>query len=186
MTEPSRQALLELVHARVRECTLCRLARSRRLAVPGEGPLDARLLLVGEAPGEAEDREGFPFVGAAGQRLSSLLDAAVLTRPEVFITNIVKCRPLKNREPREDEMTACRPYLLAQLALVRPQAVGTLGRIAGRALIGPELNLSEDHGRPFTRLGIPFVPLYHPIAMQTRETMEKDMRRVRRLLERAG
>src|SRR2546427_11883908 len=127
-------ALLETTADEVRSCTLCRLHAGRTHAVPGEGPLDADVFLIGEAPGREEDAIGVPFVGSAGKILDKALADARILRSSVFITNVVKCRPPANRGPRSDEIESCRPYLMTQIAAVRPKVLGTLG---STALKGP-------------------------------------------------
>src|SRR5437879_12630818 len=128
---------LEDLAARIRACTLCRLHEGRSHAVPGEGPPDAKLFLVGEAPGRHEDEEGRPFVGPAGTVLDAVLDKLGLSRHNVFITNVVKCRPPENRKPRADEIAACRPYLVAQIRAVPPAVLVALGDPPGTSLGAP-------------------------------------------------
>src|SRR5215204_5776101 len=127
---------LEKIAAEVRGCPLCKLARTRKNAVPGEGQLSAKIMFIGEAPGHSEDKEGRPFVGAAGRILDDLLKKAGIERSQVFITNMVKCRPPNNRVPKEDELTACRPYLDRQIALIKPKVICILGRTAYSSLLG--------------------------------------------------
>src|SRR5207249_7181685 len=123
---------LEDLARQIRGCTLCRLHEGRTHAVPGEGPAGAKVLLVGEGPGRHEDEAGRPFVGAAGRVLDAALAKAGIPREDVFITNVVKCRPPENRRPRADEIAACRPYLAAQIRLVHPGVIVTLGDTALR------------------------------------------------------
>lgn len=118
----------------VRACTRCPLHTERRNAVPGEGPENARILVVGEAPGRAEDEQGRPFVGPAGRLLNHLLELAGLRREDVYITNVVKCRPPGNRDPKPEEIAACLPYLELQINLIKPLLVIAVGRIAGKTL----------------------------------------------------
>jgi DNA polymerase len=151
--------------ARIRRCARCGLAASRTHAVPGAGASRARILLVGEAPGRSEDEAGRPFCGAAGKVLDEALLRAGLPRSEVFITNAVKCRPPGNRRPRGAELAACRPYLLAQLAAVRPRAIVALGQTAVRDLLGPGASLARLRGRWSTFGGVPLLPTYHPAAV---------------------
>ena len=125
---------LKELEAAVRACTRCPLHAGRRNAVPGEGPRDAKVMVVGEAPGKAEDEQGRPFVGPAGRLLNRLLELAGLKREQVYITNVVKCRPPGNRDPKPEEIAACRPYLEAQISLVKPRLIIAVGRIAGRTL----------------------------------------------------
>ncbi len=155
---------LEDLAARIRACTLCRLHEGRTRAVPGEGPRDAKLFFVGEAPGRHEDEAGRPFVGAAGKVLDAALVTAGLTRGDVFITNVVKCRPPENRRPMADEIAACRPYLVAQVHAVRPGALVALGDTAVTGLLGPATDLSTARGSLPRFEGIPVVATYHPAA----------------------
>ena len=172
----ARQAL-ETMADTIRACALCRLASGRRCAVPGEGPVRAAILLVGEAPGRDEDASGQPFVGRAGRVLDSALAAAQLPRDSVFITNVVKCRPPGNRRPKPDEVAACRPYLVGQIAFVRPRAIVTLGATALRALLGPGHELKESRGKPLRFGGIPVVATYHPAGVLYNRALEARLRR---------
>jgi uracil-DNA glycosylase family 4 len=183
-----RAEALEEVHAQIRQCTLCGLSRSRKKAVPGEGASDADIMFVGEGPGAEEDAQGRPFVGAAGRLLTQLLKNTGLGRRQVFITNVVKCRPPGNRDPQPDEIAACNDYLLAQIALIMPRIVCTLGRFAGQTLIERRLSISREHGSARRVSGILYVPLYHPAAAlhQARliDTLEADFRHLRTVLDR--
>ena len=136
----------------VRGCPLCKLSRSRKNAVPGEGQLSAKIMFIGEAPGRSEDEKGRPFVGAAGRILDELLKKAGIERSEVFITNIVKCRPPNNRVPKEDELTACRPYLDRQIALIKPKVICILGRTAYSSLLGGS-SITANRGKIVERAG---------------------------------
>lgn len=176
---------LEKVAAEVRACPKCPLSLSRTLAVPGEGPANARILFIGEAPGFHEDRQGRPFVGASGQYLEQLLATIQLTREQVFITNVVKCRPPGNRDPQPDEIAACRSYLDRQLALLRPSVIVTLGRYSMERFF-PGQAISRIHGRA-KRIGdVFYLPMYHPAAAlrrpDWRHEMEQDMQRIPELL----
>lgn len=179
---------LEEVHSRVRVCTLCPLSRSRTRAVPGEGAIDAKVMFVGEGPGFDEDQQGRPFVGAAGRLLTDQLKRIGLDRQKVFITNIVKCRPPGNRDPEPGEIDACHDYLLAQIAIIEPKVICTLGRIAAHGLIDRGLSISREHGRPRTVSGIVYLPIYHPAAAlhQARiiDSLENDFKQLRLLLDR--
>lgn len=171
--------------ARIRGCTLCRLHEGRTRAVPGEGPERATLFLVGEGPGRNEDESGLPFVGAAGRILDAALSKAGIARDEVFVTNAVKCHPPDNRKPRADEVTACRPYLLAQIDAVRPGAVVTLGDTALKALLGAGLDLPAARRRRRLLHGaVPVIPTYHPAAARYNRglvaTITKDLGRASR------
>ncbi len=158
----------------VKNCTSCNLCKERMHAVPGEGSSKAELLFVGEGPGRSEDQSGRPFVGSAGKVLSKLLDSIGLSREEVFITNVVKCRPPENRRPLVDEVTKCRPYLEKQIETIRPKLVCVLGATALEALIG-ESNLSSQHGKLITRKGLKLFVMYHPASTLYNNKMEAIM-----------
>ena len=178
---------LDKISSEVISCLKCRLCETRRNAVPGDGPLSAKVMFVGEAPGEQEDNQGRPFVGAAGKLLTELLQSIGLKREEVFITNTVKCRPPNNRPPRKDELAACRDYLDRQLKLMRPRAICPMGNSAIRALLNPTESVSELHGVPFEKDNITYFPMYHPAAalytFALRKVMEDDFRKLRGLLD---
>ena len=144
-TTGDRSAALEAIAAEVRTCTRCRLAQTRTRAVPGEGRADTEVLFVGEGPGQTEDQQGRPFVGRAGDLLVKLLSTLGWRRQEVFITNIVKCRPPGNRDPEPDEIAACTPYLQRQLAVLDPAVVVTLGRFS-MAHFRPGERITQIHG----------------------------------------
>lgn len=146
----------------VLHCTKCPLHKKRTHAVFGEGAPHAELMFVGEAPGFYEDQQGKPFVGKAGQLLTKIIEAMGMTRDEVYIGNILKCRPPKNRDPEEDEMQACFPYLKQQIRLIKPKVICALGRYAAQKLSGSETNISSLRGRVFYFEGIKLVPTFHP------------------------
>lgn len=176
-----------MVAGEVIACTKCRLCETRRNAVPGEGSDNAKVMFVGEAPGEQEDIQGRPFVGAAGKLLTELLSSIGLRREDVYITNIVKCRPPKNRPPRKDEATACKPYLDRQFSLVAPKVICPMGNSAIHSLLESEKSVSDLHGIPFEAGGITYFPMYHPAAAlytyQLRRVLEEDFRKLRGLLD---
>ncbi|NPA98008.1 MAG: uracil-DNA glycosylase [Crenarchaeota archaeon] len=157
---------------KIKKCTKCKLHKTRRNPVPGEGPCNAKIMFVGEAPGGKEDETGRPFVGAAGQFLTELLGMAGLRREDVFITNILKCRPPNNRDPEPDEIEACKPYLVRQIRLISPKVIVTLGRYAGRTLLGDAgvkwTSMSRMHGKIFSvelyGVKLKIMPTYHPAA----------------------
>ena len=153
---------LEGIAEEIRTCNLCRLAESRLNAVPGEGPGNAQLFLVGEGPGSEEDRQGRPFVGKAGELLNESLETAGLSRAEVFITNVVKCRPPSNRAPLRDEAEACRPYLERQLTLIKPKIICLLGNTAIESLLGEAK--PGIRGKLATVGGRNLFPTIHPAA----------------------
>ncbi|MFN0096484.1 MAG: uracil-DNA glycosylase [Dehalococcoidia bacterium] len=184
----NRETWAEELYTKVRSCTLCGLAETRTLAVPGEGPLDSDIMFIGEAPGANEDKQGRPFVGAAGQFLSELLAAAGLTRESVYICNVLKCRPPSNRDPLPAEIDACRDYLDEQIDLIDPLVIVTLGRYS-MAKFFPNQTISRVHGQPREVAGRWYVPMYHPAAAlhqgSLKATMLADFAQLGALLERA-
>ena len=155
---------LEKIAADVRGCPLCTLARTRKNAVPGEGQISAKIMFIGEAPGRNEDEEGRPFVGAAGRILNDLLKKVGIERSQVFITNIVKCRPPNNRVPKEDELNACRPYLDRQIALIKPKVICILGRTAYSSLLGGS-SITANRGKMVEKSGQKYFLTFHPAAV---------------------
>jgi DNA polymerase len=185
---PTTEQLLE-IHGRIRGCTACPLSVTRTQAVPGYGPVEARIMAIGEAPGEKEDREGRPFVGAAGKLLTELVESIGLTRRDIYITNTVRCRPPGNRDPEPDEVAACAHFLDEQIELLRPDVILILGRHALQRLLPLSAGISRLHGERVVREDRVYVPLYHPAAALynggLRETLFADMRRVRGYLDEA-
>jgi uracil-DNA glycosylase len=171
---------LEAVARLVRACRDCALHRGRRNAVPGAGSPAAEVLFVGEGPGEVEDQRGLPFVGPAGQLLDELLASIELSREDVFVTNVVKCRPPGNRTPLPDERKACMKYLGKQIEYLRPRVLCTLGAAAFSVVARGDQYISRSHGRPIQRRHYVLVPLYHPAAAlhnpQLRETLFADIK----------
>jgi DNA polymerase len=171
-------------------CTKCRLAAGRTQVVFGVGDANADLMFVGEAPGFHEDKQGYPFVGQAGKLLDQLLGGIGLSRDQVYIANVLKCRPPGNRDPQPDEIEACEPHLFRQLELIRPKVVGTLGNFATKLLSGKSYGITRVHGRPQeTTLGgrgVTLYPLYHPAAAlytpAMLRTLEDDFARIPGLL----
>ena len=167
-------------------CTKCRLCETRKHAVPGEGLQSAKVMFVGEAPGEHEDLQGRPFVGSAGKLLTELLESVNLRRDEVYITNIVKCRPPNNRPPRKDESAACRPYLERQITLINPKVICPMGNSAIQAFMASEESVSAVHGIPFELGSTTYFPMYHPAAAlytaSLRKVMEEDFKKLEWLL----
>lgn len=161
--EQDAEQELTAVAAEVKVCPKCELSRTRTHAVPGEGNPRARVMLIGEGPGWHEDQQGRPFVGNAGKFLNELLSHASLNREDVFITNIVKCRPPGNRDPLPDEIAACAPYLERQIAAINPDVIVTLGRFS-MARWFPGERISRIHGQPKRVNGRLIVPMYHPAA----------------------
>lgn len=146
-------------------CNRCRLRSGCRQVVFGEGDPKADLMLVGEGPGQVEDEQGRPFVGPAGQLLDRILEAASISRSEVYITNIVKCRPPNNRLPNPDEVAACRGWLEAQIRLIKPRIIVCLGLLATRTIVDAKATMAAVHGKWFTRDGVWIMAVYHPAAL---------------------
>lgn len=179
---------LEKIAAEVQACRKCRLGENRRNAVPGEGVSNPKLMIIGEAPGGQEDSSGHPFVGPAGQYLDKWLKAINLSRREdVFIGNIIKCRPPDNRDPLPDETAACMPFLKRQLDLIQPRAILTLGRIATHILTDTTEGIGKLHGRVFHFRGVPLIPTYHPSGVLRNPVYRKpvwdDLQKVQRIIE---
>lgn len=179
---------LDEIAAIVTECTRCPLCRGRTHAVPGEGNRSAGLMVVGEGPGESEDLSGRPFVGRAGELLDKMLAAIGLPRADVFIANVVKCRPPKNRVPLPEERDACMPFLRRQVALVGPRVLLALGGTAAEALLGLKAPLGQLRNKVHTWNGIPLVVTYHPAALLRNPNWKRpawdDVRIARQLLDR--
>ncbi|HEY63938.1 MAG TPA: uracil-DNA glycosylase [Caldilineae bacterium] len=184
----SPQEELERIAAEIRSCTKCPLAKGRRNAVPGEGPADAEIMFIGEGPGFHEDRQGRPFVGAAGQFLEELLASIGLSREQVYITNVIKCRPPGNRDPLPEELEACRPYLDRQIEVIKPKIIVTLGRYS-MARYFPGASITRIHGQPKRVGDIICFPMFHPAAglhqPRWRPLIEEDIKKLPALLEEA-
>lgn len=182
---PQMQAL----YKEITVCPKCRLAETRKRAVPGEGPENATIMFIGEAPGYHENEQGRPFVGNAGHFLDQLLESIGLKRSDVYITNVVKCRPPQNRDPMPDEIAACAPYLDRQIALIKPKMIVTLGRYS-MAKFFPGESISKIHGQPRKRNGTIYFPMYHPAAAlhqpSLRAAVEADMLKIPQILEEAN
>lgn len=147
-------------------CKGCRLCEQRHNVVFGAGPDHARVLLIGEGPGQNEDEQGEPFVGRAGVLLDKMLDAVGLSRKKnVFIANMVKCRPPQNRDPQPDEMAACLPFLREQVRLIRPRIIVCVGRISAQRLITPDFKVTKQHGEFFDKSGVLMMGTLHPAAL---------------------
>jgi len=160
----SAEEILNEISSEVSTCMLCDLHHSRKNAVPGEGPVDAEIMFIGEGPGFHENEQGRPFVGAAGKFLEELLATIGMKREEVFITNVVKCRPPKNRDPLPEEVAICtKTYLDRQIQAINPKVIVTLGRFSMN-LFMPNVKISNVHGQPVQFRGRLVVPMYHPAA----------------------
>ncbi len=176
------------IEEKVAACELCRLASNRTLTVPGDGNPNAELMFIGEGPGANEDRQGHPFVGQAGKLLDRLLDEIDLARTDVFVTNVIKCRPPNNRDPEPDEIAACEPYLAKQLRGIRPKLVVPLGRFAMNYFL-PRATIGRSHGQVVQSGDWLIFPVYHPAAglRQTRmlNVLREDFRRIPEILTNA-
>lgn len=187
MSLTERQAALQEIADRVRQCTLCPLSTGRTNAVPGAGRVDAEIMFVGEAPGFYEDQQGLPFVGASGKYLDELLGKIGLTRDEVFITNVVKCRPPGNRDPLPDEIDICvSTYLKQQVEIIQPKLIATLGRFSMALFFPKDARITKIHGHPLRANNRVYYPLFHPAAVlrnpNLRPAMEADFRRISELI----
>lgn len=182
-----RAATLADIAALVAGCTKCRLCEARTNTVPGEGAERARLVVVGEGPGKTEDETGRPFVGKAGELLTKILSAIGLAREQVYICNIVKCRPPENRTPQYDEIAACVPYLFRQIELIGPGVILAMGNTAAQTLLNTKQSLGALRSRVHRFRGIPVIVTYHPAALLRNPNWKKptwdDVRIAHRLLD---
>ncbi len=186
VSRPAPRETLEQIRQDLGDCTRCQLHSRRRNLVFGVGNASADLMFVGEAPGQEEDSQGIPFVGPAGQLLTRIIQAIDMSREDVYIANVVKCRPPGNRDPEPAEMDTCLPFLVRQIQSVRPRVICTLGRVATQALLSTDKSLRQLRGRTFSFANAVVIPTYHPAYLlrypeKKRETWE-DMKLVRRLL----
>jgi DNA polymerase len=186
--DPVPRALsLDAIAALVAECTKCRLCEGRTRTVPGEGPAGAKLVVVGEGPGRTEDETGRPFVGKAGDLLTKILAAIAFPREQVFICNVVKCRPPENRTPQYDEVEACVPYLFRQLDLLQPRVILAMGGTAAQTLLNTKQSLGALRNKLHRFRGIPVIVTYHPAALLRNPNWKKptwdDVRIARRLFD---
>ena len=169
-------------------CRNCPLGASRTNLVFGVGSVPSELMLIGEGPGEQEDLQGEPFVGPAGKLLDDMLEMIGLDRTRIYIANTVKCRPPLNRDPAEEEMAACRPWLEQQIALVRPKIIVCLGRIAAGEMIKEDFRITREHGQWFEKDGVKLMAIYHPSALlrdvSKRPETFADLRELRSVLRR--
>ncbi len=183
----SEQRVLQEVAKQVMACTLCRLHEGRTRAVPGSGLAGSGILLIGEAPGKEEDRSGEPFVGMAGKKLDRALREAGLDRSQVYITNVVKCRPPQNRSPRADEVRCCRPYLLRQIEAASPSVILTVGGTSLRSLTGVKGPLRDLLHRKLAFGKTPVIATYHPAARRqgVLPRLVEDLRRAKEIVRRS-
>jgi uracil-DNA glycosylase family 4 len=180
---------LKRVIEEVSICTKCTLHHSRKNAVPGEGPVSSEIMFIGEGPGFHENEQGRPFVGAAGKFLDELLSQIDLKRTDVFITNVVKCRPPGNRDPQPEELDACNNYLERQIQAINPKVIVTLGRFSMARFL-PNVKISDVHGQPIKVKGRLIVPMYHPAAAlhqhSLKSTIEGDFARLPEMISQAA
>jgi uracil-DNA glycosylase len=195
MSDTSPPASIEDVKAEALACTKCRLAETRTNVVWADGNLDADLLFIGEAPGHHEDKQGVPFVGAAGQLLDKLLGEIGLDRSSAAIVNVIKCRPPGNRDPQPDEIETCTPYLEAQLGHMKPKVIVTLGNFATRFILNEPIGITKARGRRYDIRGATVIPTFHPAAalrggsfggISTMDALRQDMAMVRQALDEAA
>jgi len=191
-TDTERAQALQALRATLAGCSQCGLHKGRTQVVFGAGNPEAALMFVGEGPGFHEDRQGEPFVGQAGKLLNELLGRIGLNRADVYIANVVKCRPPENRDPTPDEIAACSPHLMRQIEIIRPRVVCTLGRFATKLLAGTDLGMTAIHGKAkaMTLAGVDTIvfPVFHPAAAlytpANRQVLEADFAKLRPLLDR--
>jgi DNA polymerase len=181
--------LLQKIATETRQCTKCELQFSRKNAVPGAGPHDAEIMFIGEGPGFHENEQGLPFVGAAGKFLDELLEGIGIRRDQVFITNVVKCRPPSNRDPMAEELSACNGYLERQIQAINPKVIVTLGRFSMQKYL-PNAKISQAHGQGLRVKGRLVVPFYHPAAAlhqpSLRSAVEADFAKLPEWIKKAG
>lgn len=188
LTPEARSQELEALAVQAAGCTRCKLSQGRKQVVFGTGHHDAELMFIGEGPGAEEDRQGLPFVGAAGKLLTRIIQAIELERDQVYIANIVKCRPPGNRDPEGDEVAACRAFLERQIDLIRPKVIVALGRVAAQCLLATETPLGKLRGRWYDYRGARLRVTYHPAALLRSSSYKRptweDMQQVRDELQR--
>jgi DNA polymerase len=166
------------LRALIGDCKRCKLSEGRTKLVFGEGAAGARLVFVGEGPGAEEDAAGRPFVGEAGKLLTKIIESGMgLKREDVYICNVVKCRPPKNRDPEGEEIQTCLPFLRQQLGIIKPEVICTLGRIAAQSLLGREFKITQERGNWFSYLGTPLMATFHPAYILRNPSEERQLKR---------
>ena len=179
--------MLQDFYEQIKDCQNCALAASRTQVVFGDGNPHAEIIFVGEAPGFHEDRIGKPFVGAAGKLLDQLLGEIGIERRDIYIANVIKCRPPQNRNPRVEEIESCKPFLLKQIELIRPKIICTLGNFSTQLLLGRKVGITKVRGQAFERGSYVVVPMLHPAAALHRESMlqavKGDFQNLRKILD---
>ena len=177
----------EQLEAEVKQCKKCRLCQNRNNVVFGTGNKQAKLMFIGEGPGADEDMQGEPFVGKAGKLMNMAFEAIGLKREDVYIANVVKCRPPSNRNPEDDEVTACLNYLRNQVILVKPQIIVLLGNVALKNILGKEYGITASRGKWVEKRGILYLPTWHPAALLRDESKKidfiKDLKLVMKKME---
>ena len=187
----TKQQSLEKIVQKIKKCKKCSLYKTRIQAVPGDGNYSAKIMLIGEAPGREEDRRGQPFVGGAGKFLNELIKLAGLKRENIFITNVLKCRPPKNRDPKPNEIKACRPYLEEQIKIIKPKLIVALGRHAMYNFLPESLKISRVHGKvkelKIENCKLKIFCTYHPAAAlyqrNLKNVLRKDFRRLAKIFK---
>ncbi|HKL13027.1 MAG TPA: uracil-DNA glycosylase [Halanaerobiales bacterium] len=170
------------------KCERCRLRESCTQVVMGEGSLNNKIMFIGEGPGGTEDKKGRPFVGRAGRLLDKILKSVNIKRKNIYITNIVKCRPPENRNPTENEMEACSPILKTEIKYIKPKVIVPLGSVALKYLVGPDKKITEDRGNWFNKGELYFLPTFHPAYLLRNANMKKpvwnDFKKIKKSIER--
>ena len=165
-----------------KKCNKCKLCNGRKNVVIGTGNKQAKIMFIGEGPGADEDSQGMPFVGKAGQLMNKAFDGVGIRREEVYIANIVKCRPPQNRTPEKDETQACKEYIMSQIALIKPEVIVLLGNVALKNILGEEYGITISRGKWFEKNGIKIFPTFHPAALLRDETKKiyfwKDLKEI--------
>jgi len=183
-----KETLLQHLYTKVKNCTLCEISKTKTNVVFGEGSVNAELVFIGEAPGRDEDLSGRPFVGVAGQLLSRIIQAMGFKRQDVYIANILRCRPPQNRNPDPREICNCRPYLLELLTIIKPKVICALGKFAAATLLNDPGPISKLRGKFFEFEGIKLLPTYHPAYLlrnpQDKKLVWQDMQKIMKVLGR--
>ncbi len=189
-TGPPPIMILEEVRNELGECKRCKLHRTRRTIVFGEGNERGTLMFIGEGPGYDEDVQGRPFVGRAGQLLTKIIESIKLSREEVYIANIVKCRPPQNRNPEPDEIQSCSPFLMKQIQAIQPRIICALGTFAAQTLLKTDTKISDLRGKSFDLEGIKVIPTYHPAFLlrnpERKRDVWEDMKKIAELMRPTG
>ena len=180
----------EELEEQIKDCKKCKLCNNRNNIVLGEGNKNATVMLIGEGPGADEDAQGIPFVGKAGKLMNQAFRGLGIKREELYIANVVKCRPLNNRNPEDDEINSCLDYLREQVILVRPKIIVLLGSVALKAILGKEYSITSSRGKWIEKKGIMYMPTFHPAALLRDETKKisfwKDLQEVKKQYEKQG